>query len=190
MRYAIASILAVSSLIAFALAWHTSHSFAALELQSLIAYQAPTVPEDFQRSFTYPLKFPAPGEPEFDTDDGPSTYLDWYQYGWDDCLATFYHDVRYENDPMWQTTRTEWITVGAPDHRNAARIDGWFDCATQLRSQLKLKTEDTLRISLRNHLASIQRPYAISYAVIGGILLLIASGLLFLRDTKKSRPKS
>lgn len=172
LRFAIGGFLAVTSLIAFWCAWQTSRTLPSLEVQSVIPYEIPAVPAHFQRSFTYPLKFSEPGVPEFDTDDGPSTYLGWHRYGWDDCLATFFHDVRYDVEPMWETTKTEWITVAAPDHQNEARADGWHDCATQLRLAISGSDEDSLRIKIRSQLADIQRPIVTRYAMIGGILLV------------------
>ena len=187
-RFAIAFVLAVATLIAFGVAWQTSRTLPLLETQSVIPYETPSVPAHFQRSFTYPLKFPEPGTPEFDTDDGPSTYLGWHRYGWDDCLATFFHDVRYEDDPMWETTQTEWITVGAPDHRNEARIDGWLDCATRLRLVIGASDKGAVRGKIRAQLADSQRPYVIGYIMLGGILLLAA--VLSVAGTRKCRTMS
>ena len=187
-RFAIAFVLAVATLIAFGVAWQTSRTLPLLETQSVIPYETPSVPAHFQRSFTYPLKFPEPGTPEFDTDDGPSTYLGWHRYGWDDCLATFFHDVRYEDDPMWETTQTEWITVGAPDHRNEARIDGWLDCATRLRLVIGASDKGAVRGKIRAHLADSQRPYVIGYIMLGGILLVAA--VLSVAGTRKCRTMS
>ena len=49
-RFAIAFVLAVATLIAFGVAWQTSRTLPLLETQSVIPYETPSVPAHFQRS--------------------------------------------------------------------------------------------------------------------------------------------
>ncbi len=134
MRNVVASIAVLISLCTFAIGirFNTTRDRPNWR-ESVIAYSAPTVPLEFDLEITYPLKR-YPGETE--TDDGPTQYLLHHRLAWDECVYHFYRDWPWVDSPAWSADETTdkwgpWV-IGAPDHINDARRDGWYAAANSI----------------------------------------------------------
>jgi hypothetical protein len=148
--------------------------------ESVIAYSAPTVPLEFDREITYPSKR-YPGETE--TDDGPTQYLLHHRLAWDECVYYFYRDWPWLDSPAWSADETNdkwgpWV-IGAPDHINDARRDGWYAAANKLRKLLQSTTPEKLREELPQPQFSVN----ITIAIIA--LAFTVAAFLVVRNAKK-----
>ncbi len=148
MRNAVSFLLAVASLVIFAVAanWRSNADYPVWN-QTLMKYKVPNVPPKFDQEITYLSK--TPGQ-HYETDDGPTVYLRAHQSGWNDCLHYFYQDWSFlDNQPAWSATENEFGEApwshGAPLHINHARRDGWLKCAGQIRTHLKSNSESDFR---------------------------------------------
>tara|TARA_R110002073_G_C9368771_1_gene572021 strand:- start:93 stop:683 length:591 start_codon:yes stop_codon:yes gene_type:complete len=189
MRAPIVTLLVFASLICLVFAWTISRTTPNIDAQTLIPYFVPEVPDQFNRSITWPTKHTEPGEPNFQTDDGAETYRSWHQSAWLECLGLFYHDTRYDNKPIWRTTESTWITVGGPDHWNAARLDGYEACQSQLHTLLDAIPEAELRDRLKRNLNQASKPGVLQFAVAGVILAILAGGTALFPRRRRAEPR-
>ena len=146
--------------------------------ESVIAYSAPTVPSEFDREITY-LSKRHPGETE--SYDGPTKYLMHHRLAWDECVYHFYRNWSYEDSPAWSAEETigrwgPWV-IDAPNHINAARRDGWYAAASQLRKLLQSTTPEELRQELpQNHfsISNTNTIVALAFTMVAFLVLRIS----------------
>lgn len=111
--------------------------------QKLITFSSPRVPVEHQGDIQWERKYDTDGSKV--VDQGESTYLNNYRQGWQECLENFYSDIHYGDEELWSTSKTEWMTIGGPQHWNEARIDGWRVCQAELRKRLATMNPAELR---------------------------------------------
>lgn len=146
--------------------------------KSVIAYSAPTVPLEFDREIAYSSKR-NPGKTE--TDDGPAQYLLHHRLAWDECVCHFYRNWPWVDSPAWSADETTdkwapWV-IGAPDHINDARRDGWYVAANQLRKLLQSTTPEKLREELPQPQFSVN--------ITNAIAALALAAFFIVRNAKK-----
>lgn len=134
-------------------AWWCHNASGQLLALPTAPYCTPSIPPEFQGEIRY-LSRTSPGE--YDTDDGPSVYLEHHRRGWDDCLLYFYNDwIDFGQAHTWaemDDARDDipWL-VGAPPHIVTARRHGWLSCTTNITNLTSQTSADSLRKTLPVH---------------------------------------
>ncbi|MCS7467393.1 hypothetical protein NZK35_12130 [Stieleria sp. ICT_E10.1] len=188
MRFLLTVALALASMASLSFCWVGSQHEQAIAVQELISYRVPRVPDEFNRKITWPRKQIGTGPQEFETDDGPTTYRANHKAAWLECLECFYTDAKFDGEPLWKTTESGWVTISGPDHWNAARLDGWHECQSQLNSLLLNYSPAELRAAIKRDLMESQVSTVTRFAVVGIVLGMLAACSALLHSQRRAEP--